>query len=245
MSGGLIFIGIFVVIFVGSILLSRAYDAGMSSLFRHTLFRGVNKTADDLIKNPLVFRTQTNFDTLRKRIFNEIVPPDQNATSWLPRLYIAQASQNAKGEYVAVFRKGTKSNRALEMHVKLRHDSAGVVGSVDVVRWQQLNGGTQYVNDIKLLRRRVEEIVLSLDPHAQLSHRSIPTAPAGAPPQGFATFNSAGAVAVPASPTTGRPAPQPVQPSRQAAPAPTPTAPQQLSRYPVPDTSSWVDRGRT
>jgi hypothetical protein len=240
MSGGLIFVVIFVVIFVGSVLLNRATNAGMAALFRNTLFRGTNKTADALVKNALVFKTQANFDALKKRIYNEIVPPDRNA-SWPPVLYLAQAGKNAKGEYVATFRRGTKSSCSLEVQVKLRHDSAGVVGSVDVTRWRELNGGIMYVNDMKLLRRRVEEILLSLDPHAQLSHRSAPSASTAGPPNGFATFNTAGAGPVP--PPQGRPAPRPAQPPRQSAPPP-PTVPQQGSRYAVPDTSSWVERGR-
>src|SRR6202011_1972258 len=137
---------------------------------------------DYLIKNPLVFTTQANFDTLKTRILNDIVPPDRNA-SWMPSLYLAGAGTNSNGEYVATFRKDTKLNYGLEVEVKLRPDAAGTVGSVDVMRWRLTDGVIQHVNEIKMLRQRVEQIVLSLDPHAQLSHRTQAAAP---PPQQFA-----------------------------------------------------------
>jgi hypothetical protein len=251
-GGVALFFGFIIVVTIGWILLSRAMDTTFDALFRTLFFRRTHKTGEYLIQNPLIFKTQANFDTLKKRIFNDIVPPDRN-TSWASTLYLAEAGMNSNGEYVAKFRKDSKLNSGLEVEVKLRQDAAGVVGSVDVLRWRLVDSVIQHVNDMKMLRQRVEQIVLSLDPYAQLSHRSgavaptvqQPFAPAG---QSFSTPQHQPGPPRP-SPGVGY-APTPVSPQRPSATSAKPfsqTAPPtspQASRYPVPDTSSWVDRSQ-
>lgn len=251
-AGVAIFIGIIIVATIGWALLSRVIDTSVDAVFRHTLFRGTHKTGDYLIKNPLVFKTRADFDTLKTRIFNDIVPPDRNA-SWLPSLYLAGAGTESNGEYVARFRKDTKMNYGLEVEVKLRQDAAGVVGSVDVVRWRLEGGVIQHVNDMKMLRRRVEEIVLQLDPHAELSHRSEPATTVqppyqhvAPPPQSSWSPPQQQAPPVTRYPATnGYPNRGPGQATAGRVPPGVPQQPQRPgSRYAVPDTSSWVDRSR-
>src|ERR1700737_4648928 len=111
-----IFFAIVIALTIGWTLLSRAMDASFNVLIRNIFYRSSHKTGDYLIKNSLVFTTQANFDTLKTRIFNDIVPPDRNA-SWMPSLYLAGAGTNSNGEYVATFRKDTKLNYGLEVEV--------------------------------------------------------------------------------------------------------------------------------
>ncbi|WP_179476132.1 hypothetical protein [Mycolicibacterium vinylchloridicum] len=248
-AGVAIFFGFVIVATIGWILLSRAVDTSIEALFRHIFFRKSHKTGDYLIKNPLVFKTHASFDTLKTRIFNDIVPPDRNA-SWVPSLYLASAGTEPNGEYVALFRKDTKMNYGLDVEVRLRQDAAGVVGSVDVVRWRLEGGVIQHVNEMKLLRQRVEQIVLELDPQAELSHRSEPTTtvqPAyqQLTPQLQSPWVPQQQPPPPAQPVTRYPAaPGVPQNPAMPPPQPQPITPRPGSRYAVPDTSSWVDRNQ-
>jgi hypothetical protein len=227
-------IGGIIVFTVGIYLFQRIFDTALSALFRNTLFRSQHKASQDLIKTPLTFSTQADFKTVKSRIFKEIVPPERNATG-VPTLYISSAGTDSDGLYTVVFRKGTKNQCRLQVDVKVRAHGAGAAGSVDVVRWYLVDGLIQYVNDMKMIRQRVADIVLSLDPNAQLNDATLmpaKTQPAGVWPAAQApSYGSASAAA-----SYGTPAPNP-----PAQPFITP-APQVNSRYPVPDTRSWVDR---
>ena len=213
-------------------LFERVFNTALSALFRNTLFRGQHKASQDLIQKPLTFSTTADFSTLKSRIFREIVPPDRNASK-VPTLYISSAGTDSDGVYTAEFRKGTSSECRLQVDVKVRADGAGAAGSVDVVRWYLVDGLVQYVNDMKLVRRRVAEIILSLDPNAQLNDPTlIPAKVQAAGTRPSARTQVYGSAAAAASYGTTTP----------AAARPIASAPQVNSRYPVPDTRSWVDR---
>lgn len=228
-------IGGIIVITVGLYLSQRVFDTAVSALFRNTLFRGQHKASQDLIKTPLTFSTQADFKTIKSKIFNDIVPPERNATK-VPTLYISSAATDSDGVYTVEFRKGTTNQCRLQVDVKVRADGAGAAGSVDVVRWYLVDGLVQYVNDMKTLRQRVADIVLGLDPNAKFNDPTLipaSTQPAGARPSPQApTYGSPSAAA-----SYGTPTPHPRRPS--ATPAP-----HENSRYPVPDTRSWADHSQ-
>lgn len=228
-------IGGIIVLTVGLYLFQRMFDTALSALFRNTLFRSQHKASQDLINTPLTFSTQADFKTVKSKIFREIVPPERNATK-TPTLYIASAGTDSDGVYTVEFRKGTTSECRLKVDVKVRANGAGAAGSVDVVRWYLVDGLVQYVNDMKIIRQRVADIVLSLDPNAQFNDSTLmptKTQPAEVSPSGHSPIYGSRSVAA----SYGTPAPNPAQHF-------TSPVSQANSRYPAPDTRSWVDRSQ-
>ena len=187
MTAGTIAFLLFIVFPIGvvvlRILIYRSSSAAFRVFNRNVLRRESHQDGDYIVKNPLVFKTGADFGQLRSRIVSDITQIRSQQSNFRPDLYLFQAGDKPDGEFVADFRFGAKGG--IKIIVKMRQDGGVIVGSVDVVKWHITNGVIIRVDIMKFVRERVEQIVLSLDPRAELSSRSGLQSPQAAPSPQF------------------------------------------------------------
>lgn len=139
---------------------------------RGVLSRSERHTGEDLINNPLIFRTSADLDTVAAKLIAEIAPRREEPSE--AELHLALAEPTGDGSsFVLLFCTGGGPSKVMETAVLLKPCDTGTSGSVGIEAWQTVGGDIDAVaaNTARVVRNGVRRAVAQLDASAEFSEK--------------------------------------------------------------------------
>lgn len=137
---------------------------------RGALPRSEHHTGEELINNPLTFRTTADLDTVAGKLIAEIAPRRQERSE--AELHLALAEPTGDGSsFVLLFCTGGGPSKVMETAVLLKPCGTGTSGSVGIEAWQTVGGDIDAVaaRTARAVRNGVRRAVAQLDAAAEFS----------------------------------------------------------------------------
>lgn len=145
-----------------AVLVGRGVIPGLS--------RTERRTGEELINNPLKFRTAADLDTVAAKLMADIAPERREESE--AELHLALAEPTGDGaSFVLIFCAGGGPSKVMETAVLLKPFGTGTAGSVGFEAWQTADGEIDAVavQTAVVVREGVRKAVAELDPAAEFS----------------------------------------------------------------------------